>query len=339
MINRDFRRDSRQGVVYLQEIFPSEPSKPVHAALNWGVGVALSALNAAAACDPKALPAAQQYAKSIEAYCLVANGIGGYDASIHPQKPDRYYDDNEWLAIDFVDLYTLSKDPFNLQQAKKAMDFSLSGEDATLGGGIYWHEQKKDGKNTCSNAPAAVASLLLAQATGDKTALDTGKRLYEWTLKLQDADGLFFDSIRLKDNAVNQMKWTYNTALPIRAACLLYDQTKDRSYLAAAQKMAAASLAHWVKPDGRMTDGAQFAHLMCDALIELSARDGNRQWALAAEHAVAWEWDHGRDARGYFAHDWGKGPTEKGSAKVELIHQASMARACWRLAAFKETGK
>ena len=69
---------------------------------------------------------------------------------------DRYYDDNDWVAIDFCDYYAVTKNKEYLKKAIALHDYIYSGWSDELGGGIYWCEQKKESKNTCSNAPATV---------------------------------------------------------------------------------------------------------------------------------------------------------------------------------------
>lgn len=96
---------------------------------------------------------------------------------------DRFYDDNVWLGIDFTDSYRMTKKQAYLEKAELIWEFILSGKDEVLGGGIYWCEQKKESKNTCSNAPGAVFALKLFQATQDSIYLKQGKELYEWTKK------------------------------------------------------------------------------------------------------------------------------------------------------------
>jgi len=96
-------------------------------------------------------------------------------------KSDRFYDDNIWIGIDFLDVYFLTHENKYLSKAKMIWNFIQSGTDEKLGGGIYWCEQKKESKNTCSNAPGAVYALKLFQATNDSTFLMQGEKLYEWT--------------------------------------------------------------------------------------------------------------------------------------------------------------
>ncbi len=61
----------------------------------------------------------------------------------------------------------LTKEPKYLQKAQLIWKFIESGTDDNLGGGIYWCEQRKESKNTCSNAPGSVFALKLFEATKD----------------------------------------------------------------------------------------------------------------------------------------------------------------------------
>ncbi|RZA13589.1 MAG: alpha-1,6-mannanase, partial [Proteobacteria bacterium] len=51
--------------------------------------------------------------------------------------------------------------PKFLKKARECFDFILSGWDEKLGGGIYWYQKTRDGKNTCINAPGAAGALAL----------------------------------------------------------------------------------------------------------------------------------------------------------------------------------
>lgn len=114
-------------------------------------------------------------------------------------ESDRFYDDNVWLGIDFTDIYMLTKEQKYLDKAKMIWKFIESGMDDKLGGGIYWCEQKKYSKNTCSNAPGSVYALKLFEATKDSAYFKQGEFLYKWTKEtLQDtSDYLYFDNMAL----------------------------------------------------------------------------------------------------------------------------------------------
>ncbi len=136
---------------------------------------------------------------------------------------DRFYDDNIWIGLDFTDLYLLTGKKEYLSQAKMVWRFIESGTDDKLGYGIYWCEQKKNGKNTCSNAPGSVYASKLFLATGDSSYLQAGIRLYEWTKEnLQDpADGLYFDNKSL-NGEIGRAKFAYNSGQMMQSAALLY---------------------------------------------------------------------------------------------------------------------
>src|SRR5262249_7122424 len=131
----------------------------------------------------------------------------------------HFYDDNEWVVLDLLELHQLTGDPSYLKQATDIFQFIRGGEDTTLGGGIWW-QHKHDGKNTCSNAPAIVCALEMFKVTRDEQYLPFAKRIYSWTNDhMLDADGLYWDHISL-DGTIEKTKWSYNTALMIRANLL-----------------------------------------------------------------------------------------------------------------------
>lgn len=90
---------------------------------------------------------------------------------------DRYYDDNDWVAIDFCDYYAATKNKEYLKKAIALHDYIYSGWSDDLGGGIYWCEQKKESKNTCSNAPATVLCMKLYKLTKEKNTSTKPRQL------------------------------------------------------------------------------------------------------------------------------------------------------------------
>jgi rhamnogalacturonyl hydrolase YesR len=304
-------------------------SAPGSPAFMWGCGVQLSALAAAARLDPPAYtPRLKQYADALNVYWSPgANGIGGYDVLPGPKSPDRYYDDNMWMVLALAEVYEVTRDPKYLERAEATFTFVLSGEDDTLGGGIYWHEQEKKSKNACSNGPAAAAALRLYEITRKRAYLDAGKRLYAWTnAHLQDTDGLYWDNMRL-DGTLERTKWSYNTALMLRANCLLYAMTLEARYRDEAERLARAAEARWVRPaTGAIADGGAFAHLLSEAFLFLSERDGNPHWRDVALRALAFLHDQARDSDGHYGERW-DAPVSAPLDRVKLLSQASAARA------------
>lgn len=188
----------------------------------------------------------EQVVAGLKMYYDTSREPHGYASYITTAESDRFYDDNIWLVIDFVDLYTLSGKQHYLDLALDAWTFVLSGRDTVLGDGIYWCEQKRDTKNTCSNAPAAVAALKLYKATGDKQYFEQGENLYTWTLySLRDRDNLYWDNVSVTGK-FDKRKFTYNSGQMIEAGVLLYEATGDKQYLEHAKSTASSAVTMWV---------------------------------------------------------------------------------------------
>ena len=136
-------------------------------------------------------------------------------------------------------IYQITQEKRYLDKAQLIWKFIESGTDSLLGGGIYWCEQKKESKNTCSNAPGSVLALKLFKATNDSIYFRQGKELYEWTQKnLQDStDYLYFDNIGL-DRKIGKAKYAYNSGQMMQSAALLYQLTRNPLYLKDAQNIA-----------------------------------------------------------------------------------------------------
>jgi hypothetical protein len=91
MIRRDFYLPDQ--LLYAEEAGSKQPC------FNWGTGVMLSALNAAARWDRKYMPWLDEYATASRIYWNDRGPVPGYDVLPGPKPVDRYYDDNEWMAL------------------------------------------------------------------------------------------------------------------------------------------------------------------------------------------------------------------------------------------------
>jgi uncharacterized protein YyaL (SSP411 family) len=326
-IDTDFWLTGRQLYADQATLENGDPSQR-QAAFMWGCGVQLSALAEAARADPQAYSARLcAYADALRIYWR-NDDLGGYDCLPCPKPPDRYYDDNSCMVLALVKTFEASQRPKYLHQAEDTMKFVLTGEDDKLGGGLYWRELSRDTKNTCSNSSAIVGALWLYRLTGKETYLDAARRLYTWTHShLQDTDGLYWDSISMTGK-ISDPKWSYNSAFMIRAACLFYELTGDKSYLDEARRVGKAALDKWVGPDGSVKDSGCFAHLLLGSFVALNNDDSDPKWLDAADRIARFVHEKLRDPNGRYPAKWDSSqfpPIEK----FGLLEQASVANAYW----------
>lgn len=258
----------------------------------------------------------------------------GYASYVNsaPQS-DRFYDDNIWLGIDYTDLYLLTKEKKYLNKAIEIWKFVESGMDEKLDGGIYWCEQRKESKNTCSNAPAIVMLAKLYEATKDKTYLDLAEELYRWTKEnLQDTtDYLYFDNIALNGN-VEKTKYPYNSGQMIQAGALLFKITQQDSYLVDAQNVAKASYDYFFYDYKQASSGKTikllktsnnwFIAVMMRGFVELYELDHNRSYVDGFQSNLDFAWDNMREQNGLFGSDW-SGQKKKDSKS--LLDQFALA--------------
>ncbi|NLN89037.1 MAG: hypothetical protein GX134_02615 [candidate division WS1 bacterium] len=322
--------------LYADKMTDDRPSGP---AFMWGCGVMLSALNGAAGADPAYVPWLVEYSRALERYWNEEGPVPGLDVLPTPKPVDRYYDDNAWVVIALAESTRILDDSgldadaaHALDLAERTMAYVLSGEDDALGGGIYWRESDKASKNTCSNSPSAVAAYTLYERTGNAEYLAAGDRLLGWVLdRLQDPeDLLMWDNMRL-DGSVEHTKWSYNTALTIRALLMAAEAGSrlgtTRELRGLARRMTDAAVERWVNRDtGGIRDGSAFAHLLVEALLIAGDSLGASRYREVAHRALVRLHDEARDSHGRYPNSW-EAVTTEALAEWTLMGQAAAARA------------
>lgn len=184
-------------------------------------------------------------------------------------KSSRFYDDNQWIAIAYLDAYQRNKNVNYLNQSKEIYRWLLTGYDEKTGGGIYWQEDKETSKNTCSNGPNILISLQLYKITKEKKYLDTALLVYNWTNKmLRSPEGIFYDAINVENAKVDSATYTYNTGTMLQANALLYQLTKEERYLREAKLIAINAEKHFYK-NNKLGDHYWFNVVFLRGYLEL----------------------------------------------------------------------
>lgn len=287
----------------------------------WLQSVMFANLVAAARAEPETYgPLLKNYYNALEAYWDPKVKVPGYEpAPTRGNGNDKYYDDNAWLVITFLEAYESDPDPRYLKRADETLKFVLSGWDEESGGGIWWHERHKDGtKNACANGPAAVCCLRLAKFEKDEAPalVDQAKKIVDWTVAaLQDKDGLFDDRKVVATGEIKRGKLTYNTALMLRAFLGLYRATGEKKYLDEAQRIGRASDWFLDRETAVYRDAPRYAHFMVEADLELFRTTHEEYLMNRAKRNVQALYDR-----------W------KAKQPDDMISNAAIARVLWLMA-------
>ncbi|WP_193212689.1 glycoside hydrolase family 76 protein [Luteolibacter marinus] len=285
----------------------------------WGGGVMFSAVVGATRHDKGYRMVMRKFFDGLEAYWDLKAEIPGYEPARTQGGHDKYYDDNAWMVLTFLEAYEVTGESRYLKRAEETLEFVVSGWDDKAGGGIWWHEQHKgDCKNTCVNAPAALGCFRLARHLKEPAAKrwnDMGEKIAVWTVKtLQAPNGLFSDAIKVGNGEVNRAQLTYNAGLMLRVFLSLHARTGERFYLDEAIRMGKAADGLLDSKTRVYRDPPKWTHLMVEADLELyrATRDDHflqRAIRTTDAHYAAWK----------------KAPAPA------LITQASLARELWLL--------
>lgn len=312
-IQKNFWDDRRN--LYFTAIDRHDPD------MIWGNGVMFSALVGGSRHDMRYRPVMGRFFEAMNGYWDDKARIPGFEpAPTSGNGHDKYYDDNAWMVLTFVEAYELTREPRYSKRAVETLDFVLSGLDSEGGGGVWWHEKHKDGtKNTCSNGPAAVGCFEVAKYRDLKPSAELvakGGAIVDWTVKnLQAPNGLFSDSKNISTGAINKDQLTYNAALMLRAFLGLHLHTGKPEFLAEAKRIGKAAEGLLDSQNGAYRDAVKWAHLMTEADLQLY-RITREDYLLKRArkngevHYAAWKKDPPKD----------------------LLANASIARELWLLA-------
>lgn len=174
-----------------------------------------------------------------------------------------FNDDMEWLAMASLRAYEATADEEYLTVANELWTEIKKSWSDLYDGGITWKSDSPNGKNACSNAPAAILALRLYGITGNSEDLQWAKDIYAWqkATLVDPSTGLVWDNITTENgSAVIQKDWifTYNLGTYIGAAHLLYEFTNESGYLNDAIKTAKSSMTSpKVTSEGLLRDEGQ----------------------------------------------------------------------------------
>jgi rhamnogalacturonyl hydrolase YesR len=316
-------KDSKQGLYY--ETTDSIQKENPHSWL-WPLCAYIQAAN-----EMEVLEPGKQYMlpveQAIDQYYSAKPPHPAYqDYVVKERLSSRFYDDNQWIAIAYLDAYNRNHKKKYLQVSEMICRFMLGGLDTVAGGGIYWKEGDKTTKNTCSNGPGILVLLQLYKVIHKAEYLKTALDIYQWTnAHLQSPEGTYWDNIQTSTLKIGNAIFTYNTGTMLQSNVLLYQITKDRKYLAQAERIAKAGREYFFK-NGRLPNGNYwFNAVMLRGYEELYKVDKDKAWINFYQQDGDAIWNAERDANNML------GP----NTSKKLIDQAAMIEIYARLQQLK----
>ncbi|MCX2452064.1 glycoside hydrolase family 88 protein [Pedobacter sp. PLR] len=233
--------------------------------------------------------------KAIDQYYSEKQPLAYQDYVTAERLSSRFYDDNQWIAIAYLDAYNRTKEAPYLNKAIMVYDYMITGIDAKAGGGLYWKEGDFSTKNTCSNAPAILVALQLYKITKEKKYLETALSVYDWTNKtLRSPEGLFYDAIKIPGGEIDRKFYTYNAGAMLQANALLFTITSNKKYLIEAQQISKAAKNYFFK-DNRLPGHYWFNAVLLRGGIELYKIDKNSDWINIFRNEAQRIWSEERD--------------------------------------------
>jgi uncharacterized protein YyaL (SSP411 family) len=231
----------------------------------------------------------------------------GYDSYVRPpygNGGDIFYDDNEWIGLELVQLYRMTGDEAALERARQIFDLVVYGwdDDAShpKSGGVFWTQASwSDDRNTVSNAPGAELGLHLYQLTDDTERkqyyLHWSKRMYEWVNEyLHAPNGLYWDHVNM-DGSITKWIFTYNQGTMIGTNVLLHEITEKDSYLERAQTVADRALEYFGTQNRLYEEDMAFNAIFFKNLLLLLNVKNDPKYLRAMQAYANEIWNNSRD--------------------------------------------
>lgn len=204
----------------------------------------------------------------------------------YPHERHRYYDDNAWLGLDFVQWHAQRGDGRALDAARRIFAFLAHGEHRE--GGVHWCEGRRQPRNTCATAPAMQLALRLHAVTGDAALVGFASRCDAFLRdRLESPGGLMWDHVDASGQ-VETTVWAYNQGTAANARVLLGAATGDPHHAQRAAALTDATLDHFEADDGWWRQPAVFNAVCMRNLLSAAALsdriDGPRVRATVAAY-------------------------------------------------------
>ena len=253
----------------------------------------------------------------------------------HPAFLNRYYDDEGWWALAWIDAYDLTGRQDYLSMAESIFADMTGGWDDVCGGGIWWTKDRTY-KNAVANELFLSVSATLANrdSANKSTYLDWTKKEWLWfsgsgmiNSRNLINDGLVITSGAAGTTCANNGKttWTYNQGVVLNGLTELSKAAADPTTVQRANVIASAAIQSLADRNGILhdpcepncgADGVQFKGIFVRNLVRLyslSPQPAYKTFIIANADSI-WEKAQGPGAQ--FGQVW-SGPFTASNAVIQ----------------------
>ena len=251
----------------------------------------------------------------------------------NPNFLNKFYDDEGWWALAWIDAYDLTGNQQYLAMAETIFADMEGGWDSTCGGGIWWSKDRGY-KNAIANELflSVAASLANRDEPNQADYLNWANKEWKWFAQsgMINGQGLINDGLGTGDGKTSagvcanngQATWSYNQGVVLGGLAEMSKLNHDPSLSQTAQKIAAAATSKLVDSNGVMhdpcepncgADGVQFKGIFVRnlrALAEADPQPAYRAFVMTNANAV---WAHSQGPNFQLGQVW-SGPFDAGNA-------------------------
>lgn len=268
-------------------------------------------------------------------------------AQLHsPGFINKFYDDEGWWALAWIDVYERQGDEAYLRMAQSIFGDMTGGWDDVCGGGIWWNKDRNYKNAIANELFLSVAAKLALHSTGNKRQeyLKWADREWAWfsASGMINDRGLINDGLDDKCRNNKTATWSYNQGVILAGLADLSVVKPDKALLEPANRIAIAAIEHLTDSAGilhdpcepgcrRNGDGVQFKGIFVRDLLELYRRSPDVRYAAFLRTNGDAVWNLARSKGDHFSASWSGPPGDDlggalGSALDALVSAASLDR-------------
>jgi predicted alpha-1,6-mannanase (GH76 family) len=191
--------------------------------------------------------------------------VEGKEMTGFPGFLNKYYDDEGWWALAWIDAYDLTHENRYLTMAQSIFNDMAGGWDTTCHGGIWWSKDRKYKNAIANELFLSVAAHLAVRSTVDRERYTHwAAREWQWFRQsgMINSENLINDGlvIETKTGACHNNRktvWSYNQGVILGGLAEWSRLEGNTAVLADARRIADAALTHLTDRDGILHDACE----------------------------------------------------------------------------------